>query len=104
VIFLAPSVSRKSHDLSDQTTGSIIVERSDANRIAYGSEVSAKQLLSGDIDPPQWAMGLIECIERRAGQKEGDGWISGDGDELRNRRKDGYGKNIFSRKAEDLMT
>ncbi|KIO21144.1 hypothetical protein M407DRAFT_43526, partial [Tulasnella calospora MUT 4182] len=35
--------------------GSLIVERQDANSIAYQSDVTAKQLLSGMIPPPHWA-------------------------------------------------
>ncbi|KAG9103571.1 hypothetical protein FRC06_009823 [Ceratobasidium sp. 370] len=38
--------------------GSIIVERQDANAIAYGADVTSKQLLSGVVPTPPWAEGL----------------------------------------------
>ncbi|KAH8917352.1 DUF500-domain-containing protein [Atractiella rhizophila] len=54
--------------------GSVIVERSDANRLAYHSNVTASQLLSGSVDAPQFAKGLIETIERCVGE-DTSGWI-----------------------------
>ncbi|KAK4704140.1 SH3 domain-containing YSC84-like protein 1, partial [Phenoliferia sp. Uapishka_3] len=47
--------------------GSAIVERSDANAKAYGWNVTAKQLLSGAVDVPQFADQLIDTIARRSG-------------------------------------
>ncbi|GAA5979827.1 hypothetical protein JCM10908_003059 [Rhodotorula pacifica] len=46
--------------------GSVLVERSDANAKAYGSNVTATQLLSGSVDPPEWAYGLITTISNLA--------------------------------------
>ncbi|GAA5917802.1 hypothetical protein JCM8208_002404 [Rhodotorula glutinis] len=57
--------------------GSIIVERSDANSKAYNQNVTAKQLLSGAIEPPSWALPLIETISRLATPARslpGGGW------------------------------
>ncbi|GAA5828129.1 hypothetical protein JCM3770_001800, partial [Rhodotorula araucariae] len=57
--------------------GSIIVERSDANAKAYGYNVTVTQLLSGAVDPPQWAMPLINTISRLATPARslpGGGW------------------------------
>ena len=44
--------------------GSALVDRSDANSKAYHRSVTAKQILSGDVDPPNFAVGLIGTIER----------------------------------------
>ncbi len=55
--------------------GSVIVERQDANCLAYQSDVSAKQLLSGAIEPPSWAALLIKTIEARTGIPGGHKWI-----------------------------
>ncbi|GJN88218.1 hypothetical protein Rhopal_001183-T1 [Rhodotorula paludigena] len=57
--------------------GSVIVERSDANAKAYGSDVTVTQLLSGHVDPPQWALPLISSISRLATPARslpGGGW------------------------------
>ncbi|BGP37592.1 hypothetical protein JCM10449v2_001509 [Rhodotorula kratochvilovae] len=57
--------------------GSIIVERSDANAKAYGYNVTVTQLLSGAVDPPPWAMPLINTISRLATPARslpGGGW------------------------------
>jgi hypothetical protein len=43
--------------------GSVIVERQDANALAYGSDVKARSLLSGNVEPPEWASGLIKTIQ-----------------------------------------
>ncbi|KAG9030215.1 hypothetical protein FRB95_004208 [Tulasnella sp. JGI-2019a] len=53
--------------------GSVIVERQDANAIAYNADVSAKQLLSGNIRPPYWADILIEALELGIGDTT-PGW------------------------------
>lgn len=58
--------------------GSIILERQDANRLAYGSNLSSKQILSGTFPPPNWAFGLIEEIDRCTGMPGGQKWQSWD--------------------------
>lgn len=55
--------------------GSVIVERSDANAKAYRADVTVKQLLTGQVDPPHFAEGLIECITRRGGSGLDSTWI-----------------------------
>ena len=68
--------------------GSVIVERQDANRLAFGSSVSVKQILSGTFDPPPWSNGLIQELEAVSGGGGGGGgsrnghqkWRSFDGD------------------------
>ncbi|KAG8954126.1 hypothetical protein FRC04_000346 [Tulasnella sp. 424] len=57
--------------------GSIIVERQDANAIAYQSDVTAKQLLSGNIPPPHWADGLIQILTQTVGDPI-PGWVDDD--------------------------
>lgn len=45
--------------------GTVLVDREDANARAYGSYgKTAKQILSGSVDRPHWASGLIGTIER----------------------------------------
>lgn len=39
------------------------MERQDANTIAYNTDASAKQLLSGAIPPPYWAHPLIQTLQ-----------------------------------------
>ncbi|KAG8929485.1 hypothetical protein FRC01_004258 [Tulasnella sp. 417] len=41
--------------------------RADANAIAYQRDVTPKELLSGDIAPPQWADALIQTLTRTVG-------------------------------------
>ena len=55
--------------------GSVIVERQDANAQAYHSDVSVKQLLSGSIDPPDWAQPLIKTLEACVGLPGGQRWV-----------------------------
>lgn len=55
--------------------GSVILERQDANRIAYGGSPSVKQILSGAIEPPEWAYVLIDTIERCTASRTAK-WIS----------------------------
>lgn len=62
--------------------GSVIVERQDANSIAYKSNVTAKQLLSGSVDPPEWASSLIRTLESCTGMPGSRKWIN-DGDDFR---------------------
>ncbi|KAG8748666.1 hypothetical protein FRC10_000057 [Ceratobasidium sp. 414] len=58
--------------------GSIIVERQDANSIAYGADVTSKQLLSGVVPTPTWAEGLVRALERCTGLPTGQKWIQED--------------------------
>lgn len=45
--------------------GSVLVDREDANAKAYGQYgKNAKQILSGSIERPHWASGLIQTIDR----------------------------------------
>ncbi|KDQ20379.1 hypothetical protein BOTBODRAFT_26380 [Botryobasidium botryosum FD-172 SS1] len=53
--------------------GSVIVERQDANALAYGSDVSVKMLLSGVVPPPPWAEELINALQKCTGGIEG--WV-----------------------------
>lgn len=46
---------------------SVIATRADANAIAYQRDVTAKELLSGDITPPQWADLLIQTLTQTIG-------------------------------------
>ncbi|KAL1747298.1 hypothetical protein HDZ31DRAFT_32248 [Schizophyllum fasciatum] len=55
--------------------GSVIVDREDANYQAYGTSVSAKQLLSGLIEPPAWARPLIQTLEARTGLPGNRAWV-----------------------------
>lgn len=43
--------------------GSVIVERQDANTLAYSQNVTAKMLLSGVIPSPDWAEPLVKTLE-----------------------------------------
>ncbi|KAG8687268.1 hypothetical protein FRC09_013596 [Ceratobasidium sp. 395] len=58
--------------------GSIIVERQDANSIAYEADVTSKQLLSGVVPTPPWAEGLVRALERCTGLPTGQKWIQED--------------------------
>jgi len=51
--------------------GSIIIERQDANALAYESDVTAKMLLSGEVPPPEWAGVLIKTLESCTGMPGG---------------------------------
>ena len=46
--------------------GSVLVERKDANAKFYGRRISAKELLSGSIPPPDQASSLYRALGRRA--------------------------------------
>ncbi|ORY90841.1 hypothetical protein BCR35DRAFT_274858 [Leucosporidium creatinivorum] len=59
--------------------GSVIVERQDANAKAYGYNVTAKQLLSGQVEVPGFADILVDTISRRSGGAEN--WTPGDDDD-----------------------
>jgi SH3 domain-containing YSC84-like protein 1 len=58
--------------------GSVIVERQDANAQAYRSNVSAKQILSGSVTPPDWAQLLIRTLEACTSPPGGRGWVADD--------------------------
>lgn len=60
--------------------GSIILERQDANRLAYGGNPSSKQILSGSFDAPDWAGDLVSAIERYTGLPGGQRWQNYDED------------------------
>lgn len=57
--------------------GSVIAERQDANSLAYHSDVSVKNLLSGTVPRPDWAQPLYQtldvCTKFRAGRRE---WVN----------------------------
>ncbi|KAG6919577.1 hypothetical protein DXG01_004240 [Tephrocybe rancida] len=56
--------------------GSIIVERQDANQQAYHSPVTARMLLGGIVEPPEWASSLIQTLEScSTGMPGGRKWI-----------------------------
>ncbi|KAG6884281.1 hypothetical protein C0993_012512, partial [Termitomyces sp. T159_Od127] len=55
--------------------GSVIVERQDANYKAYNSPVTARMLLGGVVDPPEWASYLIHTLESCTGMPGGRQWI-----------------------------
>jgi len=56
--------------------GSVIVERQDANAHAYRSNVSAKQILSGNITPPDWAQTLTRTLEACTSAPGGRAWVA----------------------------
>uniref|UniRef100_A0A8H7YAK8 Ysc84 actin-binding domain-containing protein n=1 Tax=Psilocybe cubensis TaxID=181762 RepID=A0A8H7YAK8_PSICU len=60
--------------------GSVIVERQDANAQAYNSPVTARLLLGGTVDRPQWAMPLIKTLEACTGMPGNREWINDDAD------------------------
>lgn len=59
--------------------GSVIVERKDANASAYGRPVTAKQLLTGQVDVPQFAQSLLSELARLTGDERG--WTEADSDD-----------------------
>lgn len=56
--------------------GSVIMERQDANFQAYDSLVTARMLLGGTIEPPDWALPLIKTLEACTGMPGGREWIN----------------------------
>ncbi|KAF8807675.1 DUF500-domain-containing protein [Phlegmacium glaucopus] len=56
--------------------GSVIMERQDANFQAYNSPVTARMLLGGTVDPPDWALPLIKTLEACTGMPGGREWIN----------------------------
>ncbi|KIM47927.1 hypothetical protein M413DRAFT_439623 [Hebeloma cylindrosporum] len=59
--------------------GSVIVERQDANALAYKSPVTARLLLGGVVEPPHWAMPLIKTLEACTGMPGNRQWINDEG-------------------------
>ena len=55
--------------------GSLIVERQDANRLAYGQDVSSKQLLTGTLERPEWAQELVDVLDACTGMPGGRVWV-----------------------------
>ncbi|KAI5124477.1 hypothetical protein M0805_008359 [Coniferiporia weirii] len=60
--------------------GSVIVERQDANSLAYQADVTVKQLLSGAVAPPDWAQPLIKTLEACVGMPGGQKWVDDSAD------------------------
>lgn len=55
------------------------MERQDANALAYQSDVSVKQLLSGGVyPPPEWASALVKTLENCTGLPGTRKWVSED--------------------------
>ena len=54
----------------------MIVERQDANAQAYHANVSAKQILSGGVTPPDWAQSLIHTLESCTSPPGGRAWVT----------------------------
>jgi len=55
--------------------GSIILERQDANAQAYNSPVTARMILGGHVERPQWAIPLIRTLESCTGMPGGRPWV-----------------------------
>ncbi|KAF9243748.1 hypothetical protein BU15DRAFT_42571 [Melanogaster broomeanus] len=55
--------------------GSVIVERQDANALAYNQDVTAKMLLSGAVPCPEWASPLVKTLESCTGMPGNRKWI-----------------------------
>ncbi|KIP11897.1 hypothetical protein PHLGIDRAFT_124552 [Phlebiopsis gigantea 11061_1 CR5-6] len=66
--------------------GSVIMERSDANAQAYRSNVTAKMLLSGSVEPPEWAQPLVKTLDACTGMPGNRQWVH----ELNRDRDDSY--------------
>ncbi|KAI6045176.1 hypothetical protein EDC04DRAFT_2889360 [Pisolithus marmoratus] len=61
--------------------GSVIVERQDANALAYNQNVTAKMLLSGAVARPEWASSLVRTLEACTGIPGTRRWIDDRTDE-----------------------
>ncbi|KAG1716774.1 hypothetical protein ID866_372 [Astraeus odoratus] len=61
--------------------GSVIVERQDANALAYQQDVSVKMLLSGSVPCPEWASSLVRTLEACTGLPGTRKWIDDRADE-----------------------
>ncbi|KAF8528040.1 hypothetical protein BU17DRAFT_73699 [Hysterangium stoloniferum] len=55
--------------------GSVIIERQDANALAYDSAVTAKMLLSGVVPSPQWANELNKTLDGCTSPPGARNWI-----------------------------
>ncbi|KIJ07605.1 hypothetical protein PAXINDRAFT_173409 [Paxillus involutus ATCC 200175] len=55
--------------------GSVIVERKDANALAYNRDVTSKMLLSGVVPCPDWALPLVKTLESCTGMPGNRKWI-----------------------------
>ncbi|VDB92355.1 unnamed protein product [Peniophora sp. CBMAI 1063] len=55
--------------------GSVIVERQDANALAYRSDVTVKQLLSGLVDVPDFAQNLVNTLKACTGMPGMRNWV-----------------------------
>ena len=55
--------------------GSVIVERQDANAIAYNDNVTAQMLLTGAVPPPPWADALIRTLKHLASSEPNPKWV-----------------------------
>ncbi|KIK99926.1 hypothetical protein PAXRUDRAFT_30177 [Paxillus rubicundulus Ve08.2h10] len=55
--------------------GSVIVERKDANALAYNQDVTSKMLLSGAVPCPDWALPLVKTLESCTGIPGNRKWI-----------------------------
>ena len=53
----------------------MIVERQDANAVAYNDNVTAQMLLTGAIPPPPWADGLIKTLKALATSEPNPKWV-----------------------------
>lgn len=71
--------------------GSVIVERQDANASAYNSDVTVKQLLSGSVNPPEWASSLIRTLENCTGMPGNRKWVNDHNDSITNNYAFGTG-------------
>lgn len=76
--------------------GSVIVERQDANAIAYKSPVTARILLGGVTDPPPWAASLIKTLEACTGMPGTQKWVEDS--------RVGDGRYLFSGAASPVTT
>lgn len=56
--------------------GTVIAERQDANRLAYGGNPTVKQILTGSFDPPDWAYVLIDALDSATGIPGGHQWVN----------------------------
>lgn len=73
------------------------MERNDSNTKAYRDfmddypgEVNARMLLSGALEPPPWAQGLISAIERHSGTLFDATWVDDQPSDHEERRNRGY--------------
>lgn len=55
--------------------GSVIVERQDANAVAYNQDVTVKMLLSGAVPCPDWAESLVKTLESCTSRPGAQSWI-----------------------------